>query len=279
MAQSNLDVSNNALYKVGAQKIVALSDNTKEAKICNDRVDPCKKAVLRLHPWNFATKRKLLNPTWTNIDNAANNGAGLVRVTATAHPFVTDDAITIDGVSGVSINSTWIITKIDANNFDLQDSSFSGTYVSTTTDRCTLAATFDYSYSIALPTDLLRVLRINDLDAAPQWRIERRRVVTNEYPLSLEYLYDVTDYTEMDALFYECLALYLAWDICDHLTQSASKKRGLYTDLFGGDGKVGILPKGRFVDATENSVEQLQATDWTGSRFNSAAATVRDPQT
>lgn len=268
MAQSNLDASQAALYAIGATTITALADNSKEAKICNARVDPVKRALLRVHPWNFAIKRKQLNPTWTNVDNVANNGAGLFRVTATGHPFSTDDAVTIESVSGVNVNGSWIVTKIDANNFDLQDSSFSGTYVASTADRCTLGTPFDYSFSIALPSDLLRPLRVNDTQSSPAWRIEGKRIISNEYPMLLKYIYDVTDYTQFDALAYECLVLWLAWDICQHLSQSTTIRRGLFTDLWGGDGKVGILPKSRFVDATEDPAEQVEASDWIDSRLS-----------
>ena len=54
MATSAVDICNSALYKIGAQRINSLSDDTKAAKICNDQYDRLRKEVLRAHPWNFA---------------------------------------------------------------------------------------------------------------------------------------------------------------------------------------------------------------------------------
>ena len=71
----------------------------------------------------------------------------------------------------------------------------------------------------------------------------------------------------MDVEFYECLSTFLSWTLCDHITGSDAKKRDLWTDLHGGDGKVGILPKAKFDDATEDSLAIVQANEWIGSRY------------
>lgn len=65
------------------------------------------------------------------ITNAVNNGSGLIRITATGHGYATGDRITVDAVGGVTAaNGLWTITSIDANTFDLQNSTFAGTYTS-----------------------------------------------------------------------------------------------------------------------------------------------------
>jgi hypothetical protein len=54
------------------------------------------------------------------VTGAANSG-GLVRITAVAHGFETDDVVTIHDVAGATqANGTWKVTKITANTFDLQ---------------------------------------------------------------------------------------------------------------------------------------------------------------
>ncbi len=70
----------------------------------------------------------------------------------------------------------------------------------------------------------------------------------------------------MDIEFYECLATYLAWDICDHITGDDNKKRALWTDLHGGDEKVGMLPRSRFADATEDSQSVIKTGTWLAAR-------------
>jgi hypothetical protein len=65
------------------------------------------------------------------ITGAANNGSGLIRITATAHGYTTGDRINIASVGGtVEANGKWTITVIDANTFDLQSSTFVTTYTS-----------------------------------------------------------------------------------------------------------------------------------------------------
>jgi hypothetical protein len=66
------------------------------------------------------------------ITGAADNGAGLVRITvASTAGLTTGDVKTISSVGGVTAaNGTFAITVIDATTFDLQGSTFSGAYTS-----------------------------------------------------------------------------------------------------------------------------------------------------
>lgn len=72
-----------------------------------------------------------INGPATAITNAANNGAGLIRITSVAHGLLTGDGTEIENVVGTTeANEHWIITRIDANNFDLQGSAFVNAYIS-----------------------------------------------------------------------------------------------------------------------------------------------------
>lgn len=78
-----------------------------------------------------------------SITGAANNGSGLIRITATGHTFATSDRINIYGVGGTTeANGVWTITVINANAFDLQSSTFTNAYTSggTATNRGLLYA-------------------------------------------------------------------------------------------------------------------------------------------
>jgi hypothetical protein len=57
-----VEVANSALSKIGASTIVSLDDDTKEARLCKLRIDPIRRIVLRMHPWNCAIDRVLLAP-------------------------------------------------------------------------------------------------------------------------------------------------------------------------------------------------------------------------
>jgi len=69
--------------------------------------------------------------TAPTVSNCVNNGSGLIRVTCTAHGFSTNDWIGVYGVGGTTeANGSWQITRIDANTFDLQGSTFTNAYTS-----------------------------------------------------------------------------------------------------------------------------------------------------
>jgi hypothetical protein len=259
MAQAALECANAALRKIGHTKIAALDTSSETSTLLLDRIDICKRTLLRMHPWNFAVKRKLIEPTWVTISNAVTNG-GLIRLTATTHGRSTGDRVTVRGVFGVPANGTWYVTVIDVNTLDLQDSVFSGTYEAGD-DDLTKAAQFEYDYEIALPSDCLRVLRVNDTNPY-DYRIEAGKIVTNQDEIEIKYVYDVTDYTTMDILFYELLSHYLAWDISYRVTQSSQLKEQLFQEM-----RVVMKPFAKFVDATEDPAEKLQADEWVNSRF------------
>lgn len=79
-----------------------------------------------------------LGNTAVTISGAADNGAGLVRITTgSAHGFVTGTQVRVEGVAGTTEANCstagiahWTITVIDTTTFDLQGSSFSNTYSS-----------------------------------------------------------------------------------------------------------------------------------------------------
>lgn len=69
--------------------------------------------------------------TAKTITGAANNGSGLVRITAVGHGYSTGDIIKQDGILGTTeANGTWEITVITANTYDLNLSTFTNAYTS-----------------------------------------------------------------------------------------------------------------------------------------------------
>lgn len=64
-----------------------------------------------------------------HVTGAVNNGAGLIRLTVTAHGYETADKVNVLSVGGVAAAAgQWLITVISANTFDLRGSTFAGTY-------------------------------------------------------------------------------------------------------------------------------------------------------
>lgn len=69
MAASITAICNRGLTLLGANRITSLDDDSLEAKLCKEHYDDIRKALLRSHPWKFATKRIALavsstTPAW-----------------------------------------------------------------------------------------------------------------------------------------------------------------------------------------------------------------------
>jgi hypothetical protein len=68
MAQSNVDCCSSALQKLGAASIMALTDNSREARQCSIAFDSNRRSELRKYRWNFAIKRATLSPDAASPD-------------------------------------------------------------------------------------------------------------------------------------------------------------------------------------------------------------------
>lgn len=62
MSYSKVQIANLALAKVGSEaaQITSLTQDSKEANLCNKFYEPAKREVLRMHTWNCAKKRSEL---------------------------------------------------------------------------------------------------------------------------------------------------------------------------------------------------------------------------
>lgn len=116
---------------------------------------------------------------------------------------------------------------------------------------------FDYQYQ--LPSDCLRIL---DIDSSLEWRVEGRKLLTDEAaPLYVRYLKQETDPAQYDAMLVEALASRLAMELAEPLTQSNTKielASRAYEDA---------LKAARRRDAQEGSARQTFESSWLNSRF------------
>ena len=60
MARSKVDICNNALRRLGQNTIVSLSEDSPQARLCNQIYDSVRDSLLAEHPWNFAMERASL---------------------------------------------------------------------------------------------------------------------------------------------------------------------------------------------------------------------------
>lgn len=273
MAQSALNCGNQAVRKMGGYgsvtSIDGASDTSKEALFLYNHLDDCRKQLLRRSPWNFAIKRKIITPPASfAISNVTYVSSTLVEITHATASYSTGQYVTITGVAGATgANGTFeiqsavgaTVTRITCPL--VTSSAILGTYTSGGYIR--LSPAFDYSYLYTLPTDCLRFISCNEELSSDRWLREGGYILSDvDTSMMVKYVKDETDYTAMDVEFYDCLSTYVAWQMCEHISGDDQKKRDLYTDLFGGDGKVGMLPKARFDDASEDSTQYVESNSW-----------------
>ena len=167
---SVVDICNGALNQLGASTILTLTEDSKNARLCNARFTQVRDAVFRSHPWNCLQKR---------VQLAADSDA-----------------------------PAWGFTK-----------------------------------QYTLPADCLRVLTILDYDA--DYKIEGRKILTDNSTMKILYISRIEDPNEYDELLRETLSAALAADIAYAVTSSNPTASNMY-NLFQDK-----LKDARFVDSTE----------------------------
>lgn len=60
-----VSICNSALSKVGGARIIALSDDSVEGRVCNEQYVKIRDEMLSGHPWNFAKQRAVLASSTT----------------------------------------------------------------------------------------------------------------------------------------------------------------------------------------------------------------------
>ena len=190
---SVVNMCNSALNLLGASTISSLTEDTKNARLCNQRFSPIRDRVFRSHNWNCLIKRVQL----------------------------------------------------------AQDST---------------APVVEYSYAYTLPVGCLRVLKIHNgstdsIKSALDYKIEGRKVVTDETTIYLVYIALITDPNEFDSYLREAISHQLAADICYAITNNSTLANNYMTRA---DER---LREARFIDATENALDTVEANEFTDARL------------
>jgi len=127
---SVVNMCNSALNLLGASTISALTDDTKNARLCNQRYEPVRNRVFRSHAWNCLHKRVQLaqntTPPVVEYSNAYALPADCLRVLK-IHNGTTDSIATaldykLEGRNIVTDIDTvfliYIALDTDPNNYD-----------------------------------------------------------------------------------------------------------------------------------------------------------------
>lgn len=131
--------------------------------------------------------------------------------------------------------------------------------------RATLAASTDapdwgFDNQFPLPSDSLRLLEVRDLRAG-EYQLENGSILSNETVLYVRYITRIEDPNDFDSLFIDAVATRLAFELCEGLTQSNTKKEALWQEY--GDS----LTRAKKTDAQENPPVLLHEDSWVESRY------------
>lgn len=130
-----------------------------------------------------------------------------------------------------------------------------------------------FTNQFQLPPDFLRLIQVNDYseplgfnlgrteDDSP-YQIEGGRILTNyPAPLKIRYIADVTDPTKYDSVFIEAFASQIAFECCETITQSNTKKAALAQEV-----KMWIVEAMKS-NQVENPAEAIHDSSWLLSRY------------
>tara|TARA_Y100001938_G_C7836741_1_gene304098 strand:- start:3 stop:590 length:588 start_codon:yes stop_codon:yes gene_type:complete len=193
---SVVEICNSALNSLGASNITALTEDSRNARLCNQRYEPLRDAIFRTHYWNCLIKR---------VELAADSDA----------------------------------------------------------------PAYEFTKQYTLPSDCMRIMQIGGfhngsssmLDNGQTFKVEGRKIVTDEEEIFLTYLAKITDPQQYDSLLIETIAARLAAELCYAVTQSntlAAQLETIYQNK---------LREARFVDATEGTPYDVDASTFINSRF------------
>ena len=190
---SVVNMCNSSLNLLGASTISALTDDTKNARLCNQRYEPVRNRVFRSHAWNCLHKR---------VQLAQNSTAPIV----------------------------------------------------------------EYDHAYALPSDCLRVLKIHNgstdsIASALDYKLEGRNIVTDIDTVFVIYIALDTDPNNYDTYLRESISHQLAADLAYAITNNATLANQYMTRA---DER---LREARFIDATENSLGTIEASEFTNARL------------
>jgi hypothetical protein len=261
---TDVDIANLALSHVAGKALTAIDTTTTQGRAVLKWFASVRDEALAAHAWNFATTRYRLTLTWIALSGSAlaNNGSGLIRVTSTAHGLSTGYRVHVQLVQGVAnANGTWYVTVIDANTFDLQNSVFAGTYTAST-GSWILAPLFGWDYQFALPSNLIRVNRINGLEGNEEdsipYEIEGVMLMCDDTELDMTYVYQHTTYANYPQIFINAFSYLLASYIAQELTGPSGKAldmRKMYEQIISPQAQQrdARQSKGRALDPDYNS--------------------------
>jgi len=131
----------------------------------------------------------------------------------------------------------------------------------------TTAPDWGFTKQYTLPADCLRVLAIQNYDS--NYKIEGRKVLTNDNSLKIVYVARITDPNEMDVLLRESISAALAADIAYAVTANATLQQRMNEkyQLKLSEARHADAGEGYNTDATLGPTDNISSEDFLNSRL------------
>ena len=120
---SVVDICNGALNQLGATTILSLTEDSKNARLCNSRYTQVRDALFRTHPWNCLQKRIELAadttaPAWgfTNAFTLPSDCLRLLRILDYDSNYKVEGRKILSNSSGMKI--LYVARVTDPNEYD-----------------------------------------------------------------------------------------------------------------------------------------------------------------
>lgn len=266
MAATELEICNAALSRLGAPSISSLSDVDKKAQTCSLMYPRTRDNLLRSHPWNFALKRVELLPLDATVTYATD------LITVAAAPATGSKVVFFSSSNGVpqplQQGVEYFVINISPTTFKVASTlalALAGTALDLVDDGVVTAfyyqvpPAFGYSMKFLLPTDYLRVFRLEFSDM--EYKIEGGYLLCNESSVRMLYIAKITDVTKFEPMFDHLLSVMLAHEMSYSLVQSVTLKNELAREV-----QI-LLRDVRSADAQEGSPENFEFNTWTEARY------------
>jgi hypothetical protein len=122
------------------------------------------------------------------------------------------------------------------------------------------AKQWGFTNKFAWPADMLRLVEVRDLSTG-EYQVEGRAILANATALYIRYVQREQDPNKYDSMFIDAAAAYLAFEMCESITQSTSKKEALWQEYKD------RLPDAKGIDGQENPPAQFEEDEWIAVRY------------
>lgn len=123
-----------------------------------------------------------------------------------------------------------------------------------------VAPDWGFTAKFPLPNDCMRLVEVRDM-STDDYQVEDGNILANATVLYIRYVYRVVDPNRYDAMFTDAAATLLAFEMCESLTQSNTKKQALYEEY-----DASLLGAKR-VDGQENPPAVFEEDEWLSVRY------------